>query len=113
MASVEILANGFDDTLRTRHRKILQGIGCRKRNMWRGNADQRSVEVVECLLCDDRHDLGTPTAQPRVLFHSEEPARLRHLMKDRLRVKGYQTAYVDHCAFDAVRRSEFFGGRER
>ena len=48
----------------------------------------RALRGAERLLGHDRHDLGAPAAQPRVLLDREQPARLRDLREDRARCRA-------------------------
>ena len=76
-----------------RHRRVLERIGGRQRDVRRRDAHDRPVEIPEAFLGDDRGDLGAPAAEPRILFDRHEPARLRDLAQDRLRVERHERAH--------------------
>ena len=81
--------------------------------MRRRDPHDRAVEVPEELLGHDRRDLGAPTAEPRVLFDGHEPAGLRDLTQDRLRVERHERAHVDDRRVDAVLLLQDLGRLER
>ena len=70
--------------------------------MRRGDADDRSIEVPEGLVGDDRGDLRAPTTEARVFLDREEPTRLRHRPENRERVERHQRPHVDDLCVDAV-----------
>ncbi len=101
------------DPVHGRQRDVFQDIGGRQRDMRRGDPHRRAVEIVERLVRHDRHDLGAPAAQPRILLDREQPVRARDRAEDRLGVERHQRAHVDNFAVDAVFRLELLRRRER
>ena len=67
----------LDDARRRRQHDVFQIVGGRQRDVRRGDAHRRAVEIVEGLVGDDRHDLGAPAAQPRVFLDREQAVRAR------------------------------------
>ena len=74
--------------------------------------DDRAVEIVETLVRDDRRDFCTPAAEPRILLHGEEPARLPYLAENASGVERHQAAHVDDGRID-VHRIEPLRGLHR
>ena len=70
--------------------------------MRRGDADDRSIEVPEGLVGDDRGDLRTPTTEARVFLDREESTGFRHRLKNRECVERHQRPHVDDLCVDAV-----------
>src|SRR6266487_5237373 len=58
--------------------------------MRRRDPHRRAIEIVERLIRHDRDDLGTPTAQPRVLLDREQAMRAGNRAEDGLRVERHQ-----------------------
>src|SRR5436190_7838065 len=96
------------DAVDRRQDRILQRVGGGQRNVRRRDAHWRAVEVVERLVGDDRHDLGAPAAQPRVLLHGENAMGAADGTQDRLGVERHQRAHIDNFRVDAVFRLEPF-----
>ena len=55
--------------------------------MWCGDADRRSVKIVERFISNDRDELRTPTAQARIFLDRENPMRAGDRTKNRLSVE--------------------------
>ena len=76
-SSLHRAPHALDDAIDGRQRDVLEDVGGRQRNVRRGDPHRRPVEIVERLVGDDRHDLGAPAAQPRILLDREQPVRAR------------------------------------
>jgi hypothetical protein len=50
------------DAIDREHRRVFQLVGRGQWNVLRGDPDDRTVEIIETLLCGDRGDLGAPAA---------------------------------------------------
>ena len=62
------LPDDVGDVLDRRNGRVLEVRRRRERDVRCGDAHDRSVEIPERLVRDDRRDLGTPPAKPRVLL---------------------------------------------
>ena len=102
LTRLERLPHALGDAVGIRQHGILQDVGGGQRDVRRGDAHRRAVEIVERLVGDDRDDLGAPAAQARVLLDGEQAVRPGDRAEDRLRVERHQRAHVDHLAVDAV-----------
>ncbi len=69
-------ADPLDDPIHRGDREIFEMVGGRQRDMRRGDADDRPVEIPERFVRDDRRDLGAPAAQAGIFLDGEEPAVL-------------------------------------
>src|SRR4051812_22845150 len=65
----------LDDAIHRRQRDVLQDVGGRQRNVRRRDPHRWPVEIVKRLVRNDRHDLGAPAAQPRVLLDRKQAMR--------------------------------------
>src|SRR5277367_3050420 len=83
-------AHPLGDPIDARQRQIFQNIRRRQRNVRRGDAYRRAVEIVERFVGGDGDDLRAPATQPRVLFHGEQPVGARHRAKNGLGVERHQ-----------------------
>src|SRR5262245_9252694 len=99
-------AHAIDDPVDRGQRDVFQYVGGRQRNVRRRDPYRRPVEVVERLIRHDRHDLGAPTAQPRVLLDREQAVRARYRAEDGPRVERHKRPHVDNFAVDPVFRLE-------
>src|SRR3954468_6058476 len=61
-SALQRAAHRLGDTSHRRQHSVFQRVGGRQRNVRRRYAYRRAVEIVECLVGDDRHDLGAPAA---------------------------------------------------
>src|ERR1700722_3266878 len=77
-------------------------VSCRKRNVRRGDADNRPVKIPEGLVRDYRGDFRAPSAKPRVFFYSEQAARLGDRTENGLSVERHKRAHVNHLCIDAM-----------
>src|SRR3954468_20254198 len=82
----------------------------RNRRVRRGHAHDRTVEVLEGALADQRRALGAHAARARRLVQHHDLARLADRAQDRLLVERAQRAQVDHLDRRAV---DVLGGLER
>src|SRR5262245_62709147 len=87
--TLQTFCDAIGDAIDSWQDGVFEDIRGRQRKMRRCNAYRRPIEVVEGFVCHDRHYLGAPTAQPRVLFNSEQPVRLRYRAQYRLRVEWH------------------------
>src|SRR3984885_7712098 len=77
-------------------------VGCRKRNVRRGNAYNRSVKIPEGLVRDYGGDFRAPSTKSRVFFHSEQAARLGDGTENGLSVERHKRAHVNYLCVDAM-----------
>src|SRR5690606_22720340 len=99
---VDELPHLRDDALGARKLQVLEVVGRGERHVRRRYADDRSIEIPEELVRDDRGDFGAPAAKTRVLLDGHKASRLRDLAQDRLRVERHERAHVDDGRVDAV-----------
>src|SRR5260370_34342070 len=78
------LSHRLRDLVRVGHEELLlPGVERHRRDVRRGDADDRAVEVPEGVLRDDRRHLG-PEAPGQVVFmHDHTLAGLAHRLEDR------------------------------
>src|SRR5438105_11311570 len=101
-----------DDPLDRRNGRVLELVGRREGDMRRRDPHDRSIEVVEELLPDDRRDLGSPATEARVLLDREQTRRLRDRRPDRRHVERNERTNVDHLGVEAI-RAELLGRLQR
>ena len=101
--SIKALLDRFVDAVDRWDRQILEGLGGRERDVGGGDPDHRPVEVPEDLFGDDRRDLGSPTAQSRVLLDRETAPGLGHRTEKGPGVERDQSPEVDDLGRDARR----------
>src|SRR5258707_3259285 len=104
----------FRDDARNRwHDRVLELVGGGQRNVGRRDPDDRSLELAENLLLDDRGDLGAPAAQPRVFLDGEDAPGARRFGEQRPRIERHERAHVDHRRGNSVLRGERLRRLER
>src|ERR1700736_5058072 len=90
------LVHRIDDPVDRWHGEVLERVGRREGDVRGGDPHDWPVELEEDLLADDRTDLRTPAAQPRVLLDGEHASTLGRLAEQRRRVEWHEAAHVDN-----------------
>src|SRR5882724_1936969 len=109
----ERTSDDLGDPRDVREHHIFQDVCRRQRHVRGRDPYRRTVEIVEGLVGDDRHDLRSPSAQTWILLHCEQPIGLRDRPEDRPRVQRNKRADVDNLAVNAVLGLELVGRLER
>src|SRR5439155_5170983 len=96
------LLDGFDDGLDLRDVGVLQRRRERHRHVGRGDPDDRGVQEIEALLCDDRADLGSDPKRLVALVQHDRSRRLLDRPEDGVDVHGPDRAQVEDLYGDPV-----------
>src|SRR5712692_10039033 len=91
------LSHRLRDLVRAGHEELLlRCVERHRRDVRRGDADDRAVEVAEGVLRDDRRHLGPEAPGQVVLMHDHTLAGLAYRLEDRVPVEGREGPEVDH-----------------